>query len=225
MDQGTRQRGRAPRCRKLRVERAPRGVLTLPREPAACVCNPQGFRLPGEAQKIDRLMEKFAARYIVCNPGRCGASLHPPLLTLPLLAAVPPAASCVRAKRRRYPPAARTQARTHTNPHTRPLPCPRSFKSADVAYVLAYSVIMLNTDAHNPQARAQRCTAVAGGTAPRRAARGGGGRPAPPTHTQYGHRLAPWAGALCHHRPPPVTHTHTPTPCPPSLVTRRSRTR
>lgn len=28
---------------------------------------------------------------------------------------------------------------------------PSSFKSADVAYVLAYSVIMLNTDAHNPQ--------------------------------------------------------------------------
>lgn len=30
---------------------------------------------------------------------------------------------------------------------------PGAFKSADVAYVLAYSVIMLNTDAHNPQAR------------------------------------------------------------------------
>lgn len=55
----------------------------------------QGFRLPGEAQKIDRLMEKFAERYVKCNAG--------------------------------------------------------SFKSADVAYVLAYSVIMLNTDAHNPQ--------------------------------------------------------------------------
>lgn len=55
----------------------------------------QGFRLPGEAQKIDRLMEKFAERYVKCNPA--------------------------------------------------------SFKSADVAYVLAYSVIMLNTDAHNPQ--------------------------------------------------------------------------
>lgn len=53
-----------------------------------------GFRLPGEAQKIDRLMEKFAERYLSCNPD--------------------------------------------------------SFKSADVAYVLAYSVIMLNTDAHNP---------------------------------------------------------------------------
>jgi brefeldin A-inhibited guanine nucleotide-exchange protein len=27
-----------------------------------------GFRLPGEAQKIDRLMEKFAARFCECNP-------------------------------------------------------------------------------------------------------------------------------------------------------------
>lgn len=56
-----------------------------------------GFRLPGEAQKIDRLMEKFAERYYACNPG--------------------------------------------------------SFRSADVAYVLSYSVIMLNTDAHNPQVK------------------------------------------------------------------------
>ena len=56
-----------------------------------------GFRLPGEAQKIDRLMEKFAERYVNCNTD--------------------------------------------------------AFKSADVAYVLAYSVIMLNTDAHNPQVK------------------------------------------------------------------------
>ena len=56
-----------------------------------------GFRLPGEAQKIDRLMEKFAERYVNCNP--------------------------------------------------------EAFKSADVAYVLAYSVILLNTDAHNPQVK------------------------------------------------------------------------
>ncbi|KAL0026445.1 hypothetical protein WJX79_010345 [Trebouxia sp. C0005] len=56
-----------------------------------------GFRLPGEAQKIDRLMEKFAERFVNCNP--------------------------------------------------------EAFKSADVAYVLAYSVIMLNTDAHNPQVK------------------------------------------------------------------------
>mmetsp|Transcript_25861 Transcript_25861/g.43279 ORF Transcript_25861/g.43279 Transcript_25861/m.43279 type:complete len:1714 (+) Transcript_25861:76-5217(+) len=56
-----------------------------------------GFRLPGEAQKIDRMMEKFAERYCKDNPG--------------------------------------------------------VFASADTAYVLAYSVIMLNTDAHNPQVR------------------------------------------------------------------------
>ncbi|KAI7807252.1 putative cytohesin 4 [Triplophysa rosa] len=27
------------------------------------------FRLPGEAQKIDRMMEAFATRYCNCNPG------------------------------------------------------------------------------------------------------------------------------------------------------------
>ncbi|WIA18888.1 hypothetical protein OEZ85_003561 [Tetradesmus obliquus] len=31
-----------------------------------------GFRLPGEAQKIDRIMEKFAERYCKDNPGRFG---------------------------------------------------------------------------------------------------------------------------------------------------------
>ncbi|KDR83773.1 hypothetical protein GALMADRAFT_236138 [Galerina marginata CBS 339.88] len=56
----------------------------------------QSFRLPGEAQKIDRFMLKFAERYIAGN--------------------------------------------TKT-----------PFASAESAYVLAYSVIMLNTDAHNPQ--------------------------------------------------------------------------
>ncbi|KAL7672315.1 hypothetical protein ACOME3_007204 [Neoechinorhynchus agilis] len=58
-----------------------------------------GFRLPGEAQKIDRLVEKFAARYCECNP---------------------------------------------TNEH---------FTSADAAYVLAYSIIMLTTDLHSPQVK------------------------------------------------------------------------
>ncbi|XP_065921136.1 brefeldin A-inhibited guanine nucleotide-exchange protein 1 isoform X3 [Magallana gigas] len=57
----------------------------------------EGFRLPGEAQKIDRLMEKFASRYCVCN--------------------------------------------SNTN----------LFASADTAYVLAYSIIMLTTDLHSPQ--------------------------------------------------------------------------
>ncbi|XP_041422402.1 brefeldin A-inhibited guanine nucleotide-exchange protein 1 isoform X1 [Xenopus laevis] len=61
----------------------------------------EGFRLPGEAQKIDRLMEKFAARYLECNQGQ----------TL--------------------------------------------FASADTAYVLAYSIIMLTTDLHSPQVKSK----------------------------------------------------------------------
>ncbi|PHH80029.1 hypothetical protein CDD82_2013 [Ophiocordyceps australis] len=53
----------------------------------------QSFRLPGEAQKIDRFMLKFAERYVMDNPN--------------------------------------------------------AFANADTAYVLAYSVIMLNTDQHS----------------------------------------------------------------------------
>ncbi|EPE10925.1 guanyl-nucleotide exchange factor [Ophiostoma piceae UAMH 11346] len=55
----------------------------------------QSFRLPGEAQKIDRFMLKFAERYNDDNPN--------------------------------------------------------AFANADTAYVLAYSVIMLNTDLHSTQ--------------------------------------------------------------------------
>ncbi|KAI0065725.1 hypothetical protein BV25DRAFT_1850119 [Artomyces pyxidatus] len=58
----------------------------------------QSFRLPGEAQKIDRYMLKFAEHYIEGN--------------------------------------------TQT-----------PFANADSAYVLSYSTIMLNTDAHNPQVK------------------------------------------------------------------------
>jgi brefeldin A-inhibited guanine nucleotide-exchange protein len=57
----------------------------------------QSFRLPGEAQKIDRYMLKFAERYTAGNPG--------------------------------------------------------VFANADTAYILAFSVILLNTDAHNPQVK------------------------------------------------------------------------
>ncbi|KAL0304846.1 UNVERIFIED_CONTAM: Brefeldin A-inhibited guanine nucleotide-exchange protein 1 [Sesamum angustifolium] len=52
----------------------------------------RGFSLHGEAEKIDRIMEKFAERYCKCNPS--------------------------------------------------------SFSSADTAYALAYSVVVLNMDAH-----------------------------------------------------------------------------
>jgi brefeldin A-inhibited guanine nucleotide-exchange protein len=53
-----------------------------------------GFRLPGEAQKIDRIMEKFAERYYLQNR--------------------------------------------------------EVFASADMAFILAFSTIMLQTNLHNP---------------------------------------------------------------------------
>jgi brefeldin A-inhibited guanine nucleotide-exchange protein len=63
----------------------------------------QSFRLPGEAQKIDRFVLKFAERYIACNPST-------------------------------------------------------EFANADTAYILAFSVIMLNTDAHNKNLKTKRMT-------------------------------------------------------------------
>lgn len=62
----------------------------------------QSFRLPGEAQKIDRFMLKFAERYLAGNPN--------------------------------------------------------SFANADTAYVLAYSVILLNTDQHSSKMKGPRMT-------------------------------------------------------------------
>ena len=65
-----------------------------------------GFRIPGEAQKIDRIMEKFAERFHSCNP--------------------------------------------------------TVFPSADTAFILSYSVIMLQTDAHNPNIRPEKKMTKAG---------------------------------------------------------------
>ena len=60
----------------------------------------ESFRLPGEAQKINRIMETFGAHY-----------------------------------------------------HRQ---CPDIFRNADAVYVLAYSVIILNTDQHNNQVSSRR---------------------------------------------------------------------
>ena len=62
----------------------------------------QHFRLPGEAQKIDRFMLKFAERYTTQNPN--------------------------------------------------------AFANADTAYVLSYSVILLNTDQHSSKMKGPRMT-------------------------------------------------------------------
>lgn len=75
----------------------------------------QSFRLPGEAQKIDRYMLKFAERYIAGN-------------------AKTPFANAGMSSEIYVTDGGADEVQ-------------------DTAYVLAYSVIMLNTDAHNPQVK------------------------------------------------------------------------
>lgn len=67
--------------KNMRLDEAVRRLLTY-------------FRLPGEAQKIDRIMEALSVKYVEDNPNE--------------------------------------------------------FQNSDAAYVLSYSIMMLNTDAHNP---------------------------------------------------------------------------
>jgi Sec7 domain len=57
------------------------------------------FRLPGEAQKIDRLMEKFAERYHVCNSQNEGypfanAAVRPPTASRQLFIVTSSLPSC-----------------------------------------------------------------------------------------------------------------------------------
>ncbi|XP_046372179.2 IQ motif and SEC7 domain-containing protein 1-like isoform X4 [Haliotis rufescens] len=61
------------------------------------------FRMPGEAQKIERLMEAFADRYCVCNPDQI-----------------------------------------------------KNFKNTDTIFLLAFAIIMLNTDLHNSNIKHDR---------------------------------------------------------------------
>eukprot|EP00762_Andalucia_godoyi_P001691 ANDGO_07111.mRNA.1 ARF guanine-nucleotide exchange factor GNOM len=84
----------------MRIEEALRWFLTF-------------FRLPGEAQKIDRIMSEFSQHYFEQNKDQ-------PFLV------VSPSSS----KEASF-----------------------SFLSSDCAYVLSFSIIMLNTDLHNPQVK------------------------------------------------------------------------
>ncbi|VDI79398.1 IQ motif and SEC7 domain-containing protein [Mytilus galloprovincialis] len=61
------------------------------------------FRMPGEAQKIERLMEAFASRFCLCNPDQI-----------------------------------------------------KSFKNPDTIFLLAFAIIMLNTDLHNNSIKPER---------------------------------------------------------------------
>lgn len=81
----------------------------------------EGFRLPGEAQKIDRLMEKFAARYHELNKRFNGTTSSDD--------------EGVKLKAEQ-----RSGKQIIKEYH---------FESADAVYVLAFSAIMLATDLHS----------------------------------------------------------------------------
>jgi acyl-CoA-binding protein len=89
-----------------------------------------GFRLPGEAQRIERIANAFSTAFFYDNP-ISGLDVDQTSVhrdgSLPPLPATPP----------RPPAEARSDGRLR-------------LASPDLAFVLAYSIIMLNTDAHNP---------------------------------------------------------------------------
>ena len=93
----------------------------------------EGFRLPGEAQKIDRMMEKFASRYCECNTNLGEAGEFRPW------------------DRIRPLTESREQSVHNSGVHLIYFSYSSSeiFASADTAYVLAYSIIMLTTDLHS----------------------------------------------------------------------------
>lgn len=104
------------------------------------------FRLPGEAQCIDRLMESFANRLYevsISSEPIDGddqavekAMLEPPCTNEP-----------VDRPGTLDPPAAADE-------EARGVPFP--FKSADAAFILSFSTIMLNTDLHNPNMKDEK---------------------------------------------------------------------
>ena len=103
------------------------------------------FRLPGEAQCIDRMMESFANRlYEVSNSSESGGdddrAVEKTMLDPP----------CTNESGDRSgtldPPAATEEEADVSFP----------FRSADAAFILSFSTIMLNTDLHNPNLKDEK---------------------------------------------------------------------
>eukprot|EP00984_Skeletonema_dohrnii_P016038 scaffold7036_cov82-Skeletonema_dohrnii-CCMP3373.AAC.1 len=103
------------------------------------------FRLPGEAQCIDRLMESFANRlYEVSNSVESGGEDDQAVEKTML---DPPSTNESGNRSGTLdPPAAAEEEASVSFP----------FKSADAAFILSFSTIMLNTDLHNPNMRDEK---------------------------------------------------------------------
>lgn len=99
------------------------------------------FHLPGEAQKIDRMMQFFANRYVECNPSGTLVNTGQSIICN---------RSWIRVGQRYiyiYGIVLQLLMRcpTFTFPLVRLL--------LDTCYILAYSTIMLNTSLHNPSVK------------------------------------------------------------------------
>ncbi|KAL7464949.1 hypothetical protein ACHAXS_005280 [Conticribra weissflogii] len=105
------------------------------------------FRLPGEAQCIDRLMESFASRLfeveLLGNRQEQNQIVEKTMLEPPR-----DNSDCGSVSKSVRAGALDPPALTH-----QPL---LPFKTADAAYILSFSTIMLNTDLHNPNMKDER---------------------------------------------------------------------
>ena len=102
------------------------------------------FRLPGEAQCIDRLMESFANRlYEVSNRSEPGDENNEVVKESML---DPPYTSDSINRPGAVDPPAAVEEETDNFP----------FRSADSAFILSFSTIMLNTDLHNPNMKDEK---------------------------------------------------------------------
>ncbi|GAA5902153.1 hypothetical protein JCM8208_002490 [Rhodotorula glutinis] len=90
--------------------------------------------LPSETQQIDRVMEAFARRYCECNPGLFGAAPK---------------------KREVGDEGLSTEAGTSDDGRSGLGPRRDVQEESDIPYVLSFSMVMLNTDQFNPNAKSK----------------------------------------------------------------------
>ncbi|RCK67714.1 ARF guanine-nucleotide exchange factor 2 [Candida viswanathii] len=90
------------------------------------------FRLPGESQQIERVVERFAERYVQCQEYSTGSA--PPSPT----------------KHQQKPVLDQSKQEGEAEEELEPVK-----PDKDSVFVLSYSIIMLNTDLHNPQVKKQ----------------------------------------------------------------------
>ncbi|CAH1264460.1 IQSEC1 [Branchiostoma lanceolatum] len=93
------------------------------------------IRVQGEAQKVERLIEAFSQGYCVCNPSVVHQFNHPDTILINIPSS----------------PSAFSQRYCICNPSV-----VHQFNHPDTIFILAFAIIMLNTDLHNPNIKRER---------------------------------------------------------------------